>query len=58
MRRIAGLTATVFLALAAVVAPYATANAVSIDTECLGNFSRTFDPAVTHPATRHRDRRK
>jgi hypothetical protein len=45
--QLARLVAVVLLTLTAVVIPAITANATSIDAECLGGFSRTFTPAVT-----------
>lgn len=45
--RLANLAVATLLSLTAVVVPTASANAASIDAECLGSFSRTFTPAVT-----------
>lgn len=45
--RLARLATGMLLTLVAAVTPAITANATSIDAECLGSFSRTFTPAVT-----------
>lgn len=41
------LTATLLLALTAMIYPASAATAASIDAHCLGTFTRTFTPAIT-----------
>ncbi|MDX6718175.1 MAG: hypothetical protein QOJ63_429 [Solirubrobacteraceae bacterium] len=46
-RRPVSLAAVLFFALIAVVVPASAATAASIDAACLGDFGRSFSPAVT-----------